>query len=56
MQSTTDTQHGSRPPYMWLTVLGERLYLKNKHVNPQDDCAVAIIKDYQIVDHIPKKL
>jgi len=39
---------------IWTPVIGEQLYLDKEHGNPHDDFAVAVIKDHQIVGHIPE--
>ena len=39
---------------VWLPVIGEQLILEKEPANPYDKFAVAVIKDSQIVSHIPK--
>ena len=39
---------------VWTLVIGEQLYLEKESGNPHDDFAVAVIKDHQIVGHIPE--
>ena len=37
---------------VWLSVIGEQLYLEKKPSNPHDNITMVIIKDYQIMDYI----
>ena len=39
---------------VWTPVIEEQLYLEQEYSNPYDDFAVAVIKDHQIVGHIPE--
>jgi len=39
----------------WMPLIGEQLYLEKESRNPHDDFAVVVIKDHQIVGHIPEE-
>ena len=39
---------------VWSTTLGEMLRLQVEPTNPQDQFAVAVVKDGLVVSHIPK--
>ena len=41
---------------IWDPIIGEELQLKREAENIRDGCAVAVVKDFCIVGHVPRQL